>query len=187
MEKTGFLRKALNRANRDWESYHQKENTPETISFQDGLKKTLEFLNDVGKSGSPDIILGVEKILLIQERETYANSPEMMNSVKPALADLEDANKAFALVTNDHAGYTKATEAFSSKDKENGLPLDACRKFISSHTTRLTNRLRGVSSVSEKNILRQRKINLASANKQYKGLQREALGIEKEKEKGLSM
>ena len=187
MEKTGFLRKALNRANRDWESYHQKENTPEAISFRDGLKKTLEFLNEVGKSGSPDIILGVEKILLLQERETYANSPEMMNSVKPALADLEDANKAFALVTNDHTGYAKATAAFSSKDKEKGLPLDACRKFIRSHTARLTNRLRGVSSVPEKNILRQRKINLATANKQYKDLQREALGIKKEMERGLSM
>ncbi len=187
MVKTGLLLEVLKRANRDWENYHQKENTPETISFQDGLKKTLEFLNEVGKSGSPKIILGVEKILLLQERETYANSPEMMNSVKPALADLEDANKAFALVTNDHAGYAKATEAFSSKDKKKGLPLDACRKFISSHTTRLTNRLRGVSSVPEKNILRQRKINLAAANKQYKDLQREALGIEKEMGRGLSM
>jgi len=186
MGKTGLLHEAVAHAARDWRTYQQKENTPEALSFQDGLKKTLDFLREVSKS-SPEIILDVEMILLIQERETYANSPEMMNSIKPALSDLADAKKSLNLLENDPDGYAKVTAAFSGKDKERGLPLDSCRKFIRSHQARLTNRLRGVSSVPEKNILRQRKENLAAANKMYKELQRESLGLKQGLEQGLSL
>lgn len=71
MVKTGLLLKAYERAAIDWGNYNQKENTPEAISFQDGLKKTLEFLSEVGKSDSPDMILGVEKFFSFRnERHT---------------------------------------------------------------------------------------------------------------------
>ncbi|WP_211226305.1 hypothetical protein [Desulfomicrobium escambiense] len=44
-----------------------------------------------------------------------------------------------------------------------------------SHTARLTNRLKGTASVSEKNILRQRKDNLKPSTERYMEMQREAL------------
>jgi hypothetical protein len=187
MEKTGLLLKAADRANRDWESYHQKESTPEALSYQEGLNKTLELLQDVGKSNLPEVVLAVEKVFLLQEKETYANSSEMVNSIKPALADMDSAYAALELVSGDHQAYQKAATTYSGKHLSAGLPLDAFREFVKSHKARLTNRLRSVSSVPEKNILRQRKENLISANKCYITLQRHALGIEKEMERELSM
>ena len=181
MAKIGLFDRYNYRMVLDWEAYQQKENSLEAKMFQTGLTTTLGLLKEIGASKQTAIILLAEKATLAQELTTYANSVEMVNSIKPALEQLDEATGVLKLV-QDRDAYAKTAQAFSAKRKQADLPLDAFREFILSHTARLTNRLKGTVSVSEKNILRQRKDNLKAANERYMELQREALGLEPQEE-----
>jgi len=181
MERIGYLASYTYKLNEDWKAFSLKENSVEAKSFQTGLATTHGLLREIGATKQPDIILLAEKATLAQELTTYANSAEMVNSIKPALEQLDEATGALKLV-QDKDAYAKTAQAFSAKRKQGGLPLDAFREFILSHTARLTNRLKATASVSEKNILRQRKDNLKAANERYMELQREALGLEMQEE-----
>jgi len=173
----GLIDELFENLSLDWGLFQLKESSAEALEFQKSLLTTLTTYKSLGKSNNPELILAAEKLTLQQELATYANSVEMVNSIKPALEQLEEAFRALKLV-QDKDAYAKAAQAFSAKRKQGGLPLDAFREFILSHTARLTNRLKGTASVSEKNILRQRKDNLKAANERYMDLQREALGPE---------
>lgn len=177
MGRTGYLASYAYKLNEDWMAYLLKENSVEAKSFQIGLTTTLSLLKEIGASKQPKIILLAEKATLAQELSTYANAAEMVNSIKPALGQLEEATVALRLVL-DKDTYAKAAQTYSSKRKQGGLPLDAFREFILSHTARLTNRLKSTASLSEKTILRQRKDNLKAANERYMDMQRAALGTE---------
>lgn len=72
-----------------------------------------------------------------------ANSPEETQSLKTAAAQLDAAAKCLNVVCNDPKGYTASAQTYSTKRKEAGLPLDAFRDFLKSHTARLTNRPAG--------------------------------------------
>lgn len=176
MARTGLLDRYNYRMVLDWEAYRQKECSLESKVFQAGLATTLGLMKEIGAGRQPEIILLAEKTTLIQELSTYANSVEMVNSIKPALEQLEEASEALKLV-RDKPAYAKTAYAFSAKRKQGGLPLDAFREFTLSHTARLTNRLKGTASISEKNILCQRKENVKVANERYMEMQREALGL----------
>ncbi|WP_320170452.1 hypothetical protein [Maridesulfovibrio sp.] len=175
MGKTGLLFKLGSKLNDDWEAYQQKENTPEAIAFQNGLKDTLGMYKELAEYQDPEAILKAEQIALIQEKE-FANSAEMVNSIKPGLTQLDEARQSLELV-HDSEAYHKAASTYAGKRKQGGLPLDGFRKFIKSHQARLTNRLKADGSHEEKNILRQRKANLKVANEAYIKLQKKALGM----------
>lgn len=177
MDRNGLTDKLVAKLNDDWEAYQLKEATPEAELFRQSLGKSVSLLKSVGQSNDPVTILMVEGVTLRHELVNYSNAPEMVNSIKPALEQLSDANETLKLV-QDHDAYEKAARTYSSKRKQGGLPLDAFREFIKSHTARLTNRLKATSSVPEKNILRQRKDNLKVANQKYMAMQRQALGME---------
>lgn len=185
MERIGLLDRYIAKIASDWEAFDQKENTPEAKEYQAGLHSTLKVLKDLGAARDPRLILLAEKVTLQQELATYANAPEMINSIKPALQQIAEASATLQLV-RDHNAYAQAAVTYSSKRKQAGLPMDAFREFAKSHTARLTNRLKASSSVSEKNILRQRKENLKVANQKYMLLQREALGLAPEAEQELT-
>ena len=176
MVKPGLIEELFENLSRDWGLFQLKESSLEALEFQKSLPATLTTYKQLEKSSSPELILAAEKLTLQQELATYANSAEMVSSINPALEQLEEASGSLKLV-QDKEAYAKAAHAFSAKRKQGGLPLDAFREFILSHTARLTNRLKGTASVSEKNILRQRKNNLRAANEQYINMQREALEL----------
>jgi hypothetical protein len=76
----------------------------------------------------------------------------------------------------DINAYRNAARTYPSKRKDaKGLPMDAFREFIRSHSTRLTNRLAGRIIQEEKDLIRQRKANLQKANQLYMALQTKAL------------
>ncbi|WP_031485746.1 hypothetical protein [Maridesulfovibrio frigidus] len=185
MAKTGLLIKLSMKLGDDWKAYQQKENTPEALAFQKGLKDTLSMYKELAESQDPEAILNAEKIALIQEKNTYANSAEMTNSIKPALTQVEEAKKSMEQVQDSEA-YKKAASTYAGKRKQGGLPLDGFREFIKSHQARLTNRLKGDGSHDEKNLLRQRKKNLTKANELYMGMQKKALGMQKANAKAVA-
>ncbi|CCO21984.1 hypothetical protein [Maridesulfovibrio hydrothermalis] len=179
MGEKNFKARFLYKLNDDWKAYQQKENTLEAIAFQKGLAGTITLYKEAAEYG-PKSILETEQMILAQEMGLYANSPEMLSSLIPALQELKDALDCFEQVY-DKDGYTQSSKLFSGKNKQGGLPLDTVRKFISSHQARLSNRLKENSSRQEKKVLLQRKGNLKTANEAYKKLQRKALGIENAK------
>lgn len=155
-----------------------------TIVAQSREHRALDTLDDsflvhlkhIGKSNDIDTLLNSEKIILEFDLSNRANSLEETNSIKTALVQLADAQRAYKVVQDVNI-YKEGTEAFSTRQREAGLPMDAFREFIKSHTTRLTNRLSAPLPASEKNLLRQRKENLKVAKEPYIVLQRKALGM----------
>jgi hypothetical protein len=156
----------------------------EMAKLNKGLAETLSLLKEVNKTQNLYIALDVEGIMLHQELEKYANSREEADSLEAAITQLQEAKQSLEVVQDPQA-YQKAAATYSGKRKENGLPLDSFRQFLKSHTTRLSNRMAGVLSVPEKNILRQRKENLGMVRDVYIAMQREALGLPQEISKGL--
>lgn len=155
MAKTGLLFRLAAKLADDWKSYQQKETTPEALAFQSGLKDTLGMYKELAEAQDPEAILKAEQIALIQEKE-FANSAEMVNSIKPGLTQLEEARQSLKLV-HDCEAYQQAASTYAGKRKLGGLPLDGFREFIKSHQARIRNRLKADGSHEEKNILRQRK------------------------------
>lgn len=185
MDITGLINKTIALSNECWDAHQLLHETKENKQYGIILSELLQTLKDVGRHGDIPTLFVVEHMILSQERTRYANSPEEANSIKTALAQLEEAKSALSVVKNPDA-YQTATATYSSKRMEAGLPLDAFREFLKSHSTRLTNRLTSPLSVPEKNILRQRKENLSVVKEIYMGLQREALGLPTlKKEQGL--
>ncbi len=176
MEKIGLVSKLTSNLNLGWESYQDVQTSVETQNHNAILQDTLGLLKAIKATKDTPLALGVEEMMLRQELTLYANSPEETNSIKKALEQLQEARKSFAVVHN-HEVYQQATETYSSKQKEAGLPLDSCRQFLKSHSVRLTNRMASPLSVPEKNILRQRKELLGMVKEVYMGLQKEALGL----------
>jgi hypothetical protein len=136
--------------------------------------KTVEILKDLSASRDIALLLSAEQLLLSQELSLYANSPEERNSITTALNQLKEAKNSLETV-NDTAAYKKAASTYSARRKENGLPVDSFREFIKSHGARLSNRLAGRLTENEKEVLRQRKINLDAVREEYIALQQKAL------------
>jgi hypothetical protein len=159
---------------RDWEAHELLEASKERQSLNKSLAITLAILKDIADSRDIPLLLANERLLLTQEISLYANSPEEHNSITTALAQLDDAMRAWEIVTRTET-YKNAAKTYPAKRMEGGLPLDGFREFIKSHSTRLGNRLAGRLAEPEKEMLRQRKVNLGVARTVYMALQRNAL------------
>ncbi len=169
MEKIGLVSRIIEKLDVGWEAYQDVQAALETQNRNKILQETLVLLKEVKGTKDIKLMLGVEDLMLRQELNVYANSPEETNSIKKALEQLQEARKSFAVV-HDHKAYKNATETYSSKQKETGLPLDSFRQFLKSHSVRLTNRMASPLSVPEKNILRQRKELLGMVKEVYMDL-----------------
>jgi hypothetical protein len=159
---------------RDWKAHELLEASTERQSLNKSLAITLTILKNIADSRDIPLILASERLLLTQEISLYANSPEEHSSITTALAQLGDAMQAWKIVTMAET-YKNAAKTYPAKRMEGGLPLDSFREFIKSHSTRLGNRLAGRLAEPEKEMLRQRKVNLGVAKTIYMTLQRNAL------------
>jgi hypothetical protein len=176
MAKTGFHNELLLKLERNYVAHQHLASTKEAAELHEGLAATLNLLKEVHKTHDLNIALDLEQIMLHQELERYANSKEESDSIAAGIKQIQEAKKSLNVVRDPQA-YQTATETYSGKRKEAGLPIDSFREFLKSHSTRLSNRMAGQISVPEKNILRQRKENLGMAREVYIAMQREALGL----------
>ncbi len=176
MEKIGLTNKIFTRLELNFQSYTQKETSKEAIKHNENLTETLSLLKEVKNTKDIKLGLSIEELLLYQELELYANSPEETNSIKKAIEQLQEAKKSLAVV-DDSKAYQTATETYSDKRKEAGLPIDSFREFLKSHSTRLSNRMASPLPAQEKDILRQRKENLSMVKEVYMTMQCKSLGI----------
>jgi predicted nucleotidyltransferase len=174
MATTGWRDRIAAAVSRDLSAYKLLDASKERQALDTALSKTLALYKEMESVRDIPVLLAAERLILTHELHNFANSPEDHNSIQTALNQLADAEKAMNIVMLSDA-YQKATDTYAAKRMENGLPQDGFREFIKSHVTRLTNRLAGQLSGSEKEILRQRKANLLAARDAYIALQRKAL------------
>ena len=143
-------------------------------------------MKDLQKSDDIDLLVKVEASLISMERSLYAkNDPSVLPSLNAAVRDFEDIKKAVDVVKSPKA-YIAAANTYRSNKKIHGVVIDGCYEAINGHVTRLGNRMSAVGiSIPEKNILRQRQENMRQAKKLYMDLQRKALGLPLETDRGL--
>lgn len=178
MVKTGLERELFERLNRAW----LDRNDP--VKLEKAHSNLAATLVRINKTKDIHLLIQSEQIILINELERYANSPEMVSSLRAGLEGLEAGKQALSIV-QDSKSYQIVARAMATKNKSGGLPLDAFRVFIRSHQVRLGNLLKSGIAVFEKTTLRQQKSNLDVAKKVYMDMQRKALGLsEQGKDKG---
>ncbi len=129
-------------------------------AHDEGIMVTVNYLRQQVKAKDIGSMLEDERLLLTHSLQFDANSSEEKNSLKSAIAQLDESRRCFDALTNNPASYKDNEATYPSKKKEAGLPLDAAREFFKSHSTRLSNILSGKSSHYEKVLVRQRKDNL---------------------------
>lgn len=174
MDKIGLINSITNVLEDKWLSYIMRSQTREELLYSENLSILHDALKNLNNQNNILLFMTTEQIILHDDLQRYANAPEEVNSINIALVQLNEAMHAIHIVKNKEQ-YRVVSAVFSSKNKEAGLPLDAFRMFIKSHTARLTNRLTAPLSVSEKDVLRQRKENLKKARTLYIELQRSSL------------
>jgi hypothetical protein len=184
---TGSTNKLLARLNQNLATNEQIIESALQKKHNEGLMKTVLYLRRQAKSGDIASMLEDERLILSHALEFSANSPQEKNSLKSAIAQLDEGRHCFEELVANPDAYNQNQSSFSTKRKQAGLPLDAAREFFQSHSTRLDNRLAGKSSHFEKLLFTQRKDNLHIIKNAYVELQRKALGLEApQKKQGLS-
>lgn len=153
------------------------ESSPQK-TYDEGLMETVLYLRGQAKTGEIGAMLEDERLILSHALEFSANSAEEKNSLKSAIAQLDESRRCFKNLLTDPEAYKKNEASFSEKKKQAGLPLDAAREFFQSHSTRLNNLLSGNSPHCAKLLIRQRKDNLQVVKDAYVELQRKALGLQ---------
>ncbi len=181
-------KKLFNRLNRNVATNEQVMESPAQKAHNDGLMETVFYLRGQAKAGDIGSMMDDERLILSHTLEFSANSPQEKNSLKSAIAQLDEARKCFENLQTDPDGYKKnVVDTYSTKKKPAGLPLDVAREFFQSHNTRLDNLLASKAAHFEKLLVTQRKDNLRVIKDAYVELQRKALGLEApQKKQGLS-
>ena len=160
------------------DTHFAKENTKEALSHDAIQKERLQILKDIHASKNLTDILEAEKTLLASE---LVKSKVQEDSIKVALAEFNAGLKSLSIIQNKEK-YQDANETYFGKTRDSeGLPKDSFRNFITSHKTRLRNKLSNPESEIQTNIFEQRRKNLTLANELYKEKQREVLGLTPQK------
>jgi hypothetical protein len=148
------------------------------ISYENGIALAMSVFQEAQRSADPQTIIRVEATFLTQELEFCAKGDtDTRNSLTYAIQRFRDALRSLEVV-EDAAGYKIAVKTHSTEPKKRvqGFPMDAFHQACASHNTRLRNILRtpGIEML-EKALLKQRAINMKTAQGAYAEKQRKAL------------
>lgn len=186
MDKTGLLSSIFDSIDLDHHGYMAMRQSDAGLEYTRSLKTTLQITREVSKKNDIDLFLASEELFLQRELELYGKEdPSVRPSLNAALTDLSVMKDS--LETAKDPEYYKAADAtYHIKKKERGVPKDGFHEAVNGHVTRLGNRMSALGiSIPEKNILRQRQENMRQAKKLYMDLQRKALGLPLETDRGL--
>lgn len=177
MDLHGWIVRVIASSNNSLEAKRVVEQMQEVQNYATAQREIASDLGGIATLNDIPTFFAAEKMLLIFERQNYANSPEEVRSINNALEQLNDALEAFPLVL-DWPSYKLLAKSYPKKFKKNEIPQDAVCSFLQSHITRLTNRLTSPLSLPEKELLRQRKLNMQKALSVYNDLQGKALELD---------
>ena len=149
------------------------------ISYEKGIAEALAAFKEAQITADPQTIILVEYTFLTQELEFCEKSDkESLSSLTKALQSFDDAFRVLKIV-EDSTLYHAVEEAIPHDKKYRvggGYPKDSFHVACGSHKTRLENILRspGIDPI-EKSLLKQRLINLPTAQNGYIEKQKKAL------------
>jgi len=149
------------------------------ISYEDGIAKALSAFKEVQATADPQIIILAEYTFLTQELQFCDKSDkDSFSSLTQAIQSFDDAFLVLKAV-EDSTMYQGAEAAIPHSKKYRvggGFPKDSFHIACISHKTRLQNILRspGIDPI-EKALLKQRLINLPTAQNGYIKKQKKAL------------
>ena len=147
------------------------------ISYEIGIAKALATFKEAQATADPQIMILAEYTFLTQELEFCEKSDkDSLNSLTQAIQYFDDA--FLALKTVEEGDYKSVDNAIphNKKYRVGGFPKDSFHIACGSHITRIKNMLRtpGIDPI-EKSLLKQRLINLPSAQNGYIEKQKKAL------------
>ena len=152
----------------------RNEITKYTVAVQHRLAKSLAAIR---ASGSLEEILECERMALQDEGERMATSAPMSGSLSAALEDLAHALAMIPRV-RDPERYAEVAATHRNRHRQiGGLPRDDARVFFSSHAARLLNVTKAPLPHPTQAVLSERRLNMSAAEKMYKDLQLQALGL----------
>ena len=138
----------------------------------------LEIFKKAAETKDPHIIVAVEKAFDQTELDQFADSPDMRNSLRQGIRDLEIIETYLGYI-KDPAKYKIINEAcMRNKNRIGNLPNDEARQCLRSHAARLKNLDTSRMDKPERDILEQRRKNIKIAEDVYITLQKTALDIE---------
>jgi hypothetical protein len=148
------------------------------ISYEDGIALALAAFQKAQRIADPETFILAEVYFLTQELEFCAKADtDTKNSLTYAVQSFRDALRSLATV-EDAAGYkiAETTHPTDPKKRVQGFPMDAFHQACGSHKARLRNILRtpGIEML-EKDLLKQRAVNMKVAQGAYVEKQRRAL------------
>jgi len=148
------------------------------IFYEDGIAEALSAFKEAQTTADPQIMILAEYAFLTQELQFCEKSDkDSLGSLTQAIQSFDDAFLALKAV--EEGGYKTAEQIFPHHKKYrvgSGFPKDSFHVACSSHKTRIQNILRspGIDPI-EKTLLKQRLINLPTAQNSYIEKQKKAL------------
>lgn len=175
----------LHEADKDLENAKKKSRIYNAIESQ--WQRKCQILKNAQKGADATELLQLEVYILTHDLEKTSITKELKASATQALQQYTDAQHGLVLVKNSEE-YQKANLLYSRKTRDSSqLPQDACRQFIRSQIARLSNKLTNDLSEGEIQYISLRRDNMYCAEKLYKEMQKQALGIPLEQKKGLTL
>ena len=147
------------------------------LSYERGISAALAAFKEAQTTADPQTIILAEYTFLSQELQFCDKfDKDSMNSLSQAIQSFDDAFLALRAVENPKYRITDETTPHNSKYRVSGFPKDSFHIACISHKTRLQNILRspGIDPI-EKTLLKQRFVNLSTAQKGYIEKQKKAL------------
>ena len=148
------------------------------ILFEDGIAKALSIFQKAQITYDPQTLILAEYTFITQDLQFCLNTDkETLNSLTKAIQSFDDAFLALQVVENS-VNYKEAekTHPHRKENRVKGFPKDSFHIACISHKTRLNNVIRspGIDPI-EKDLLKQRLINLTTAQNGYIEKQKRAL------------
>lgn len=167
----------------DKKRYDKLRKTKESKEYEEGLTESLRNLAKAGEKADIGLILDCEEFLLNQELDDYKeHNKSAIPSLESALKDMRSMQSTYSVIQNPEE-YKNSLKIMNIKHTVRGLPKDGFHTAISSHITRLGNRLKELPLPDmETRFLKQRRRNLTIAKNRYFDRQREVLGPPQEQD-----
>ena len=149
------------------------------ISYEKGIADAMSVFKEAQTTSDPQTIILAEYTFLSQELQFCDKSDkDTLSSLTQAIQSFDDAFLALTVVEGStfYQGVEKTTPHSKKYRVGGGFPKDSFHIACISHKTRLQNILRspGIDPI-EKNLLKQRFVNLSAAQNGYIEKQKKAL------------
>ena len=153
------------------------------LSYEQGISRALKAFAEAQATADPQTIILAEYTFLSQELQFCDETDtDSLSSLTQAIESFDDAFLALKLAENSTL-YQGAEQSYphNKKYRVSGFPKDSFHIAAIAHRTRLQNILRtpGLDLI-EKALLKQRYVNLSTAQNSYVQMQALAMNSEKE-------